>query len=202
MKVAVSSTGQELGSQVDPRFEHSPYFIFVDTKTMKSEVVANPNVNAMGGAGIKTAQFVANEAIEIVLTGSCGQNAFQTLQAAGVQLITGVAGVVEEAVRKFKSGEYKRRSNRNITFPYGTSYHRPFPGGIRTSNDLRQDRRGSGFGAFQRSTGIPQEFSRISANEELQILRQQADSIEQELEAINRRIEDIEAKIERQSRTE
>jgi len=71
MKIAVSSTGQDLKSQVDPRFGRAPFFIVLDPDTMESEVLENPNVAAMGGAGIQTAQLIANKGIELVLTGSC-----------------------------------------------------------------------------------------------------------------------------------
>ena len=86
-KIAVSSTGDNLDAQVDPRFGRCAYFIFVDTDTLKYEAVQNPNVSAASGAGIQTAQLVANKEVEAVLTGNVGPNAFQTLQAAGIALL-------------------------------------------------------------------------------------------------------------------
>ncbi|GAI00833.1 unnamed protein product [marine sediment metagenome] len=67
MKIAISSTGQDLTSQIDPRFGRSPYFIFIDPETMQFEAIENPNVNAMGGAGIQTAQLIANKGVEVIL---------------------------------------------------------------------------------------------------------------------------------------
>ena len=34
MKVAISSTGKDLESQIDPRFGRCAYFLFVDTDDM------------------------------------------------------------------------------------------------------------------------------------------------------------------------
>ena len=52
MKVCITSGGDTLESQVDPRFGRCAFFIVVDTETMEFEVVENRNVQAMGGAGM------------------------------------------------------------------------------------------------------------------------------------------------------
>jgi len=80
MKIAISASGSDLSSSVDPRFGRCPFFLLVDTDTMEFEAVENSNVSAMSGAGIQSAQFIANKGAKALLTGSCGPNAFQTLQ--------------------------------------------------------------------------------------------------------------------------
>ena len=107
MKIAVSSTGPDLDSQVDPRFGRCRYFIIIDRETMEFEAVRNPNVMTMGGAGIQSAQLVANKGAEVILTGNCGPNAFQTLSAAGITVIVGVPGTVREAIERYKRGEFR-----------------------------------------------------------------------------------------------
>ena len=52
MKVAVSSTGEDLDAQIDPRFGRCQYFIIVDLESMKYEAVLNESAMASGGAGI------------------------------------------------------------------------------------------------------------------------------------------------------
>ncbi len=119
MKVAVSSTGPSLDSQVDPRFGRCPYFIIVDADTMDFEAIENPNVMAMGGAGIQSAQFIANKGAEVVLTGNCGPNAFQTLSAAGVRVVISVMGTVKDAVERFKRGEFQPTSQPSVASHIG-----------------------------------------------------------------------------------
>ncbi|MBC8179295.1 MAG: dinitrogenase iron-molybdenum cofactor biosynthesis protein, partial [Deltaproteobacteria bacterium] len=67
MKVAVSSAGKDLDSQIDPRFGRCAYFIIVDTDTMDYEVFDNKNMNLGGGAGIQSAQFVASKDAKVVI---------------------------------------------------------------------------------------------------------------------------------------
>ena len=115
MKIAITSTGMKLEDEVDPRFGRGRYFILFDTDTDKFEVIENTSAQGMGGVGIQSGQIMADKEVKIVLTGSCGPNAFQTLQAAGIKVITGVTGAVQEAIDKFKLGDYKTISQPNAS---------------------------------------------------------------------------------------
>ncbi len=115
MKVAVSSTGQDLDAAVDPRFGRAQYFIIVDTDTMESEAVANTqNLQAAQGAGIQAATNVARYQPKAVLTGNCGPKAFQTLKSAGIEVIVNVQGTVREAVKAYVDGKLQATSAPNV----------------------------------------------------------------------------------------
>lgn len=115
MKIAITSTGPKLEDKIDPRFGRCHYFILFDTDTNKFEAIENTGAQGMGGVGIQSGQIMANKGVEVVLTGSCGPNAFQTLQAAGIRVITGVTGTVQEAIDKFKSGNFKAALQANVS---------------------------------------------------------------------------------------
>ncbi len=115
MKIAITSMGAKLEDKVDPRFGRCHYFILFDIETDKFEAIENTGAQGMGGVGIQSGQIMADKEVETVLTGSCGPNAFQTLQAAGIKVITGVSGTVQETVDKFKSGKLKAISQANAS---------------------------------------------------------------------------------------
>lgn len=119
MKICVTSQGDSLDSQVDPRFGRCQYFIIVDTDTLKSEAIKNPNIDAMGGAGVQSGQFVAGKQVNVLLTGNVGPNAFQTLQAGGVEVIVGVSGSIKEVVEKYKKGELKPADKPSVERKFG-----------------------------------------------------------------------------------
>jgi len=105
MKLAVTSTGPGLEDQIDPRFGRCVFFLVIDTETMEVQAISNASAAAGGGAGIQAAQTVANSGAEMVITGNVGPNAFRTLAAAGMKIITGAEGSVKDAVERVKSGK-------------------------------------------------------------------------------------------------
>jgi predicted Fe-Mo cluster-binding NifX family protein len=108
MRVAITSQGPDLTSQVDPRFGRARYIIVIDTETEEFTVLDNSrNLNAAQGAGIQTVRDVLRENVDAVLTGHVGPKAQEALEAAGVQVLLGISGTVEEAFRELKSSQLK-----------------------------------------------------------------------------------------------
>ncbi len=119
MKVAVSSSGKDLDSQVDPRFGRCAYFIIVETEDMSFDAFDNENLALGGGAGIQSAQFVASKGAKALITGNCGPNAVQTLSVSQIEIFVGNSGTVREVVEKYTSGDIKSSSNANVADHYG-----------------------------------------------------------------------------------
>lgn len=107
MKICITSEGNSLDSKIDPRFGRCQYFIIVEENGSQFEAIQNPNVEAMGGVGIQSAQLLASKQVRAVLTGNIGPNALQALQSAGINVFTGVSGTVEEAIGRYRKGEFK-----------------------------------------------------------------------------------------------
>lgn len=120
MRIAVTSNGPSLDAVVEPRFGRSPYFLCIDPDTLVLEAIPNPNMALSGGAGPQSAQLMAEKGVSAVLTGNCGPNAFQAFGAAGIQVITGVSGLVREAVDQFKAGRLKPAATPSVRGHFGT----------------------------------------------------------------------------------
>ena len=115
MKIAVTSTGTELTSEMDPRFGRAAYFLIVDPDTLVFEPVENSqNINLPQGAGIQAGKTVADKNVDAVITGNCGPKAYRTLRAAGIMVVTDVNGRVIDAVLKFKNGELEEANKANV----------------------------------------------------------------------------------------
>jgi len=118
-KVCVTSSGNGLDAEVDPRFGRTSNFFIVYTDTMDYEVISNPNADAAGGAGIQSGQLIASKGAKAVLTGNVGPNAFQTLKAAGLDIYTGVTGTIRNAIEKFNDGSLKPTDGSSVGAKFG-----------------------------------------------------------------------------------
>jgi len=86
---------------------------------MKFEFIENASMTAGGGAGISAAQGIVDKGVKAVLTGNCGPNAYQVLEAAGIQVITGVSGKVKQAAEDFQAGKLKAASQPSVKAHHG-----------------------------------------------------------------------------------
>jgi predicted Fe-Mo cluster-binding NifX family protein len=119
VKIAITATAASLDTDIDPRFGRCQYFVIADPDTMEFEALENSGAMVGGGAGISTAQTIAGKGIEAVLTGNCGPNAYQVLEAAGIKVVTGVSGKVRDAIQNYKLGKLKASSQPNVSGHFG-----------------------------------------------------------------------------------
>ena len=106
MKIAITSQGKDLESEIDPRFGRAAYILIVDSEQNGVDVIDNSeNINTFKGAGIQAAALLSKKGAEVLMTGYCGPNAFKTLQAAGIKVVSDVAGKVKDALDAFAEGE-------------------------------------------------------------------------------------------------
>jgi predicted Fe-Mo cluster-binding NifX family protein len=121
MKIAITAGEATLDTDIDPRLGRCAYFLIVDPDTLEFEAVENANVALGGGAGIQSARLIAAKDIKFVLTGHCGPNAYETLTAAGIEVITGCSGAVRDAIERFKAGQLRTASEPNVAGHSGTA---------------------------------------------------------------------------------
>jgi predicted Fe-Mo cluster-binding NifX family protein len=115
MRIAVTTEGTDLSAEVDSRFGRAQRFLIVDTKTMTSQVVQNnQSLDLPQGAGIQSAQNILPYKPQVVLTGNCAPKAFRVLQAAGIEVVVGVKGRIEDAIKDYMSGKYTPTTEANV----------------------------------------------------------------------------------------
>ena len=105
MKIALSTTGREPGSDVDARFGRAAWFLIHDTDERSWQAIENKsNVEAPHGAGVEAAKLVGHHGVSAVITGSCGPKAFQVLAAGKIRVYRGDGRSVATAVKAFEEG--------------------------------------------------------------------------------------------------
>jgi len=119
MKIAISSSGKDLDSQIDPRFGRCQYFIFVDPETMEFEASENEGLMASGGAGVQAAQMVAKKGANTLITGNLGPNAASALSASGIKVHLVSGGTIREVTEAFKAGKLQEASGATVPPHFG-----------------------------------------------------------------------------------
>lgn len=115
MRILVTSTGDSLESEVDPRFGRAKKFILYETDDSSFSVIDNQqNVEAMQGAGVQASQTIVNSGAETLITGNCGPNAFRILSEAGIKVFIGAKGKVKEAIEDFQKGKLEQAKQANV----------------------------------------------------------------------------------------
>jgi predicted Fe-Mo cluster-binding NifX family protein len=193
MKIAVSSIGKYMDSRLDPRFGRCAYYLVVDSDDMSFEFYPNESSTMGGGAGIQAAQFLASKGVQTVITGNCGPNAAQTLFAAGIELVAGVQGTVNDAVKKYVNGELKSTTEPTVEshFGMGAGTGAGRGGGAGRGRGGRMGM-GSGFQTVGNRRGKDEKEDKISGNDELKNLKDQAERLNQQMKDILTRINDLE----------
>jgi len=110
MKIAISSSGENLDAQVDPRFGRCRCFVIIDPATQAFEVLENEAATLGSGAGIQAAQIVVKAGVNAVITGSLGPNATDVLAAAGLKIYLGAAGSIREVLQQYQDGRLQEAS--------------------------------------------------------------------------------------------
>jgi len=87
MKVAITSTGNNLESKLDQRFGRCAFFVIYDTDTKGMEFIPNPNKEAQEGAGPASVQLVASKKAEKIISGEFGIKIKSLLDSLKIQMI-------------------------------------------------------------------------------------------------------------------
>ncbi len=115
MKIALTTSGNDLNAALDSRFGRAPKFLIYDIDSNTFEVIDNEqNLNAAQGAGIQSAQNIARMGVGTLITGHCGPKAFRTLQAAGIKIYNTSATTVSDALEQFRSGKLVEAASADV----------------------------------------------------------------------------------------
>jgi predicted Fe-Mo cluster-binding NifX family protein len=87
MKIAITSTGNNLESKLDPRFGRCGFFVIYDTETKGYEFIPNPNKDIQEGAGPASVQLVASRNAVKIISGEFGIKIKPLLDSLKIQMI-------------------------------------------------------------------------------------------------------------------
>lgn len=101
MLIAVSANNSNVDGPMEPRFGRAAGFMIFNSETEEFRFVDNSGNSQLGqGAGIQTAQMLADQGVKAVVSGTFGPKAEAALQQGGIEMITS-SGSVREVVNSY-----------------------------------------------------------------------------------------------------
>ena len=204
MKIALSSTGKDLNSDLDPRFGRCANFLIVNMDDMTFETFENESQSLGGGAGIQAAQFVAAKGASVVITGNLGPNASTTLNAADIKVFLVGGGLISDIIERYKKGELSSADKPTVADHYGMG-----SGGDQAMSQGRGGGTGRGMGGGGGGRGMGkgrgmgmQQMGQtpgsggpeISQGNNPEDLKEEARLLREKLDSIQSRIDNLEKK--------
>ena len=115
MKLAFTTSGENLDSKLNPSFGRTKNFLIFDLKLQTSTLISNQqNLSAAQGAGIQAAQTIVKAGAQVLITGHCGPKAFRVLLAAGIKVYNSTASTVAGALAQHKAGSLVEAKNADV----------------------------------------------------------------------------------------
>jgi predicted Fe-Mo cluster-binding NifX family protein len=87
MKIAITSTGNTLDSNLDQRFGRCSCFVIYDNETKSIEFIPNPGKEVQEGAGPASVQLVASRNVQKIISGEFGIKVKSLLDSLKIQMI-------------------------------------------------------------------------------------------------------------------
>ncbi|HRS90441.1 MAG TPA: NifB/NifX family molybdenum-iron cluster-binding protein [Candidatus Marinimicrobia bacterium] len=116
MKIAFTTSGNDLNAPLDNRFGRAAKFLIYDLATDTFEIIDNQqNLNAAQGAGIQSAETVVRSGAKALVTAHCGPKAFRVLQSAAVKIYTTSAATVAAALADYRAGRLSESQSEDVT---------------------------------------------------------------------------------------
>jgi predicted Fe-Mo cluster-binding NifX family protein len=115
MKIAITSSIDNIDGNLDTRFGRCKYFLIYDLDNDNYEFISNEqNLNAAQGAGIQSASLVANKKVDAVISGNFGPKAFDVLQRANIKMYISPSKSFKDVIDDYKNSKLTLIERANV----------------------------------------------------------------------------------------
>jgi len=110
MKIAFATDGNNLKDKIALHFGRAKNFLIFDTEKETFEVFENPEIE---GKELPP-DFLAKQGVKAVIAFSLGPRAFEKFKNYKIEVFRAIEGTILENIEKFKEGELKKLSKKDI----------------------------------------------------------------------------------------
>lgn len=107
MKIAIQVEEKSMESKISKVFGRCPYFLIIDDKDLNDyKFVENLGLTSQGGAGIKAAQVIVDNNVDVLITDHLGENAIEVLkQLENIKVYKYIDSSINENLKLLKENK-------------------------------------------------------------------------------------------------
>ena len=105
MKIAIPATANNIDSEVCPSFGRTEFFLIYNTNEQSNFFLDNSAATSQGGAGIKAAQILVDEHVDVLITPRCGENAASVLLEANIAIYKAAGNNLKDNISACEQGK-------------------------------------------------------------------------------------------------
>ena len=105
MKIAIPATANNIDSEVCPSFGRTEFFLIYNTNDQSNFFLDNSAATSQGGAGIRAAQILVDEHVDVLITPRCGENAASVLLEANIAIYKAAGNNLKDNISACEQGK-------------------------------------------------------------------------------------------------
>ena len=105
MKIAIPATANNIDSEVCQSFGRTEFFLIYNTNDQSNFFLDNSASTSQGGAGIKAAQILVDEHVDVLITPRCGENAASVLLEANIAIYKAAGNNLKDNISACEQGK-------------------------------------------------------------------------------------------------
>ncbi|PKM51217.1 MAG: dinitrogenase iron-molybdenum cofactor biosynthesis protein [Firmicutes bacterium HGW-Firmicutes-7] len=105
MKIAIPVDDKSVETHICQSFGRTQYFLIYDTETKEKIFLDNRAAGSQGGAGIKAAQTVVDNNVNVLLTPRCGENAAGVIKAGNIKIYKTISESIQDNIQAYIDGK-------------------------------------------------------------------------------------------------
>lgn len=93
---------------ISSSYGRAPFYYIYDSITKEGNFVANMAAGDVGGVGVKAAQLIIDQQVEVLITPRLGDQAAQVLEGAGIAFYKSQGEDIEENIEAFLASKLEK----------------------------------------------------------------------------------------------
>jgi predicted Fe-Mo cluster-binding NifX family protein len=105
MKLLIPANEENIEAGICVSFGRAPYFLIWDTEKGNARFIENSGASSSGGAGIKVAQDVVDQKVDVLIVPRIGKNASDVIDASNIAIFKSINENVMETIQSMLDGK-------------------------------------------------------------------------------------------------